>query len=48
MTTHIFENHDEEDVAAALARVTFDGPGDGPHPEEDFVSFATDGVEVEV
>lgn len=39
-------NHDEEDVAAALARETHDGPGDLDNlPESDFESFATEGVE---
>lgn len=41
------KKHDEADVAAALQRKTQDGKGDGPVPESDFVSFATEGVEQE-
>lgn len=38
-------NHDDTDVAAALARETQDGKGDDPVPPADFDSFATQGVE---
>lgn len=39
-------NHDDTDVAAALARDTQDGPGDlGSLPPSDFAGFATEGVE---
>jgi len=38
-------NHDEIDVAAALARKTQDGKGEQEVPESDFQSFATEGVE---
>lgn len=38
--------HDEQDVAEILSRVTADGPGNDPLPESDFISFATDDVEV--
>jgi len=42
------QNFDAEDVPAALARETQDGPGDlSDLPESDFVSFAEDGVEQE-
>lgn len=41
------ENHDDTDVAAALARQTQDGKGDDEVPPADFRSFATEGVEEE-
>jgi hypothetical protein len=43
-------HHDEEDVPAALARTTHDGPGETPLedlPPSDFVSFAESDVEKE-
>lgn len=42
------QNFDDEDVTAALARTTQDGPGFGEEnelPPSDFDSFATDEVE---
>lgn len=42
------ENFDEQDVAAALERVTQDGYGTDVIPESDFEGFATEGVEKEV
>lgn len=39
------KNHDETDVAAALARKTQDGKGVEPVPPSNFESFATEGVE---
>lgn len=40
-------DYDDEDVPAALARETQDGPGDlSGLPVADFESFATEGVEV--
>jgi len=44
MSEHQFD--EEAEVRAALARDTQDGPGDAPVPPADFVSFATEGVEV--
>jgi hypothetical protein len=43
------ENHDDEDVPAALERDTADGPGDDESslPESDFESFAEADVEKE-
>ena len=44
------QDHDEEDVAALLARETADGPGTDDLdslPEGDFDSFAEEGVEAE-
>lgn len=42
------ENFDDEDVNALLERETQDGPGDlDKLPAEDFVSFASEDVEVE-
>lgn len=44
------DDHDEEDVAAALERETQDGPGfenESELPKSDFAGFATDDVEVE-
>lgn len=38
-------NHDDTDVAAALARKTQDGKGGEEVPESNFESFATEGVE---
>lgn len=41
-------NHDDEDVPAALARTTQDGPGTDDLdslPSSDFAGFAEDGVE---
>jgi hypothetical protein len=49
--THLMpdeKNFDDEDVTAALARTTQDGPGfdsEAELPESDFDSFATDNVE---
>ena len=44
------DNYDDEDVTAALGRVTSDGPAEDnfdPNelPESDFVSFSEDNVE---
>lgn len=40
------ENHDEEDVPAALERETEDGPGDlDSLPDSDFEGFASGDVE---
>lgn len=44
------EDHDEEDVAAALERETQDGPGfddESELPPSDWDGFATEDVEVE-
>ncbi len=44
------ENHDEDDVKAALQRDTQDGPAfsdESELPESDFESFAEEGVEKE-
>lgn len=44
------ENHDDEDVPAALARETQDGPGtddESSLPESDFESFADPDAEKE-
>lgn len=44
------ESHDDEDVQAALARETQDGPGfesEDELPEDDFAGYATDEVEDE-
>jgi hypothetical protein len=40
-------HHDEEDVPAALARETTDGPGTDALPPSDFDSFAEPDVEKE-
>lgn len=47
MAETTLDNYDDEDVEAALARKTDDGPGDEEPPAEDFVAFATDDVEEE-
>lgn len=47
MTEPTAQNFDDVDVPAALARVTADGYGTDVLPEPDFVSFATDDVEME-
>lgn len=44
MSQPVYENHDDEDVAAILARETADGFGVDPLPDEDFVSYATNEV----
>lgn len=41
------QSGEDDEVKRALARTTHDGPGDEDPGESDWVSYATDGVEVD-